>query len=423
MTQNTFAMKGTFLYSISKNELIIEEGFLICVDGISQGIVKERTEKLKNMQLYDYSNQLIIPGLIDLHLHAPQYSYVGTGMDLELLEWLESYTFPEEAKYEKEEYAIKAYKKFVRDLHKSPTTRACIFATVHKKSSLLLMEMLENTGLITMVGKVNMDCNCPDYIREETQQSIDETISFIEEAKERFQLTSPILTPRFIPTCSDDLMRSLSLLKETYQINYQSHLSENKEEIQWVHELCPDSKSYGAAYDDFGAFSQEGKTIMAHTVYLESEEEVLLKEKNVFLAHCPESNLNIASGIAPVKRFLENGLKIGLATDVAGGSTLNMFRAMMHAIQSSKMYWRLIDPVYKPLTLEETFFIATKGGGEFFGKVGSFEAGYEVDAIVINDKELNTIKEMTQKERLERLLYLGNETHITDKFVAGNKVL
>ncbi len=423
MTQKTFAMKGTFLYSISKNELKIEEGFLICIDGISQGIVKELTEKQREMHLYDYSGQLILPGMIDLHLHAPQYSYVGTGMDLELLDWLESYTFPEEKNYEQEEYAKKAYTKFVRDLQKSPTTRACIFATVHKNSSLLLMEMLESTGLITNVGKVNMDRNCPDYIREETADSIQETISFIEEATKRFQLTTPILTPRFIPTCSDELMQNLSLLKERYQINYQSHLSENMEEIQWVHELCPNSKSYGAAYDDFGAFSQEGKTIMAHTVYLESEEEVLLKEKNVFLAHCPESNLNIASGIAPVKRFLGNGLKVGLATDVAGGSSLNMFRAMMHAIQSSKMYWRLIDSTYHPLTIEETLFIATKGGGEFFGKVGSFEAGYEVDAIVIDDAELTTMKEMSVKERVERLIYLGTEIHITSKFVAGNKVL
>lgn len=424
MKSDTFALKGICIDSLSKQDIEIIDGYLICENGISQGVYKEIPKELKDITVHDYTGKLIIPGLTDLHLHAPQYSFRATGMDLELLEWLETYTFPEESKYSDIDYAKEAYSIFVQDLMYSPTTRACIFATIHSEATLTLMDMLEETGLKTMVGKVNMDRNCSNSIKEESaNESIKDTISFIEQALTKYENTLPILTPRFIPTCSDELMAKLTTLKDKYHLALQSHLSENPSEIDWVRTLCPNSKSYAYAYDDAGSFHSSGKTVMAHCVYLTQEEVDLLKEKEVFVAHCPESNINLASGIAPIRRFLNKDLKVGMGTDVAGGSSLNLFHAMALAIQVSKMYWRLVDLTCEPLTIEEVFYMATKGGGAFFGKVGGFGNGYQMDAVVLCDENLETLKQLTPKERLERLIYLGTNQNIKAKYVAGKRVI
>jgi guanine deaminase len=424
MNNEIFALKGICAYAITRNYIEIIDGYLVSEAGISQGVYEEIPIEYEGITIYDYSGKLIIPGLIDLHLHAPQYSFRGTGMDLELLEWLNTYTFPEEANYAEAEYAKRAYSIFVKDLKNSPTTRACIFGTIHKEATQILMDMLEETGMKTMVGKVNMDRNCPDYIREESaKQSIEDTIYFIEQARKNYKNTVLILTPRFIPTCSDELMRSLGELKEKYNLPLQSHLAENHSEIEWVSQLCPEAESYTDAYEKLGSFHQSGKTIMAHCVYLSEKEEAQLKEQQVFIAHCPESNVNLASGIAPVRRFLDKGLNIGIGSDVAGGSSINLFRAMTCAIQSSKLYWRLVNQSSKPLTIEEVFFLTTKGGGAFFGKVGSFEKGYKMDAVVLNDENLETTKQLSPKERLERIIYLGTNDSMVAKYVDGNKIL
>lgn len=155
-------------------------------------------------------DQLIIPGFTDLHLHAPQYAYRGTGMDLELLDWLNTITFPQEAKYADLSYAKKAYSIFVDDLKHSFTTRACIFATLHRPATELLMDMLEESGLTTMVGKVNMDRNgAPELQEKSAQASAQDTRQWLEEIKGRYDHTYPILTPRFTPSCTDELMTEL----------------------------------------------------------------------------------------------------------------------------------------------------------------------------------------------------------------------
>jgi guanine deaminase len=305
--------------------------------------------------------------MTDLHIHAPQYSYRGLGMDMELLEWLNVHAFPEESKFADLTYAKKAYRIFVDDMVKSTTTRACIFGTLHKDATLLLMELLEDAGMRAYVGKVNMDRNSPDILREESAESASKiTEQWILEA-ERFDNVRQILTPRFIPSCSDELMRELSRLQKKYELPMQSHLSENLGEIAWVQDLCPDSKFYGDAYDQFELFGGECPTIMAHCVHSGEEEVELMKEKNVFVAHCPQSNTNIASGIAPVRMYLEKDLKMGLGSDVAGGAHLSLMRAMTDAIQCSKLRWRMYDQSLEPLKFEEAFYLATKGGGEFFG--------------------------------------------------------
>lgn len=366
---------------------------------------------------------MIVPGFADLHVHAPQYSYRGLGMDMELLEWLETNTFPEESKFCDLEYAEKSYRIFVENMRKSATTRACVFATLHRPATLLLMDLFEKSGLSTFIGKVNMDRNAPDYLREETNESSEETLKWIEEAiGKNYSNTYPILTPRFVPTCTDELMKQLKQIQRKYTLPFQSHLSENPGEIAWVKELCPWSEFYGDVYDKFGLFGGDTPTIMAHCVYSDEREIRRMKENGVFIAHCPESNMNVSSGIAPVRKFLEEGLHIGLGSDVAGGSTENMFRAMAHAVQSSKLRWRISDDSLKPLTAEEVFFMATKGGGEFFGKVGSFELGYEFDAVVLDDKRLAHPQPLDVRSRLERMMYLADEREVAGKYVRGKEI-
>ena len=149
-----------------------------------------------------------------------------------------------------------------------------------------------------------------------------------------------------------------------------------------------------------------------------------MRKNGVFVAHCPASNMNLTSGIAPIRKYMTRGLNIGLGSDIAGGHSASVFRAITDTIQVSKMYFRMVDEACKPLVFSEAFYLATKGGGAFFGKVGSFEAGYEFDAIVLDDSVLPHPQPLKLAERMERAVYLGlDEKNITAKFVAGVKIL
>lgn len=425
MNEPVFILKGNIVYSKNKDELrILKDHYLISESGLVKGVFEKVPPEYAQVSVSDYGECLIIPGLTDLHVHAPQYTFRAMGMDMELLEWLETNTFPEEAKYQDLEYARRAYRIFTDNLKRSATTRACIFGTIHRDATLLLMDQLEQSGLVTYVGKVNMDRNCPDYLREESaEESGIQTVEWIKDVlHKKYQNTMPILTPRFTPSCSDELMENLKKIQMYYQIPVQSHLSENPGEIAWVKELCPWSEFYGDAYDRFGLFGADCKTVMAHCVYSGKEERQRMKENGVFIAHCPESNMNLSSGVAPVRTFLEEGMHVGIGSDVAGGSTENLFKAMALAIQASKLRWRMQDDSLKPLTLEEVFYIATKGGGEFFGNVGSFEPGFELDAVVLNDTRIVHSQNLDVRERLERMIYLADEREVRAKYVRGREI-
>ncbi len=413
-------LKGNFIYSDKNKKLIINENaYSICENGICKGIFKHIPQKYQKYKLIDYGDKIILPGLCDLHLHAPQYEFRATGMDCELLEWLNKYTFPIESKYKDISYAKVSYKKFVDDLKNSPTTRGVLFATIHNEATLELMRLLEQSGLQTYVGKVNMDRNSPEYyIEEDTQSAINDTQNWLENCN--FTHTKPIITPRFTPTCTDELLLGLSQLQNQYNLNVQSHLSENQSEIEWVQELCPTAKHYGDSYHKFDMFGTKNKSIMAHCVLSVDEEVELMKENGVFVAHCPSSNVNLSSGIAPIRMYIDKNINVGLGTDIAGGHNLNLFDEMTLAIQLSKMYWRYVNRHCLPLTIADVFYMATRGGGNFFGNVGAFEDGFEFDAIIIDDSKLTTYQNLEQ--RLERLIYLSNECKLVGKFVQGRMI-
>ena len=426
MKTGSFVLKGDLCYSLDRDHLkAVENGYLVCVDGVSAGTFDRLPEEYRALPLKDYTGKLIVPGLVDLHVHAPQYTFRGLGLDMELLEWLERNTFPEEAKYRDIEYARAAYRIFAEDLRTGPNTRACIFATVHVPGTLVLMDILEESGLITMVGKVNMDRNASDALLEaDAAASLRATEEWLDAVKGKYLRTTPILTPRFVPSCTDALLDGLGEIQRRRGLPVQSHLSENRGEVKWVKELCPWSSCYADAYDRFGLFGGPGcPTIMAHCVLSGEEEVALMKERGVYVAHCPQSNTNLASGVAPVRRYLEQGLRLGLGSDVAGGNQMSIFRAMADAIQASKLRWRLQDESLAPLTVPEVFWMGTMGGGSFFGKVGSFEAGYELDAVVLNDARLCSVRRFSVEERLERMIYLAEECGVEAKFAAGTQLL
>ncbi|MDU2374944.1 amidohydrolase family protein [Anaerococcus vaginalis] len=420
----TYALKGNIIYSKNQNEInCFENSYLICQDGKSMGVFKKLDEKYKDIEVIDFGEKIICPGLVDLHIHAPQYNFRGMGMDLELLDWLNTYTFPSEAKFKDEDYAKRSYQRFVDYLKYGPNTRHVIFASLHVKSTQILMDLMEKSKMVSFVGKVNMDRNGGvDLEEKDADESEKATLDWLESIKGKYKNTYPILTPRFIPSCTDELLEKLRKIKDEYNLPIQSHLSENLGEIEWVKELVPKAKFYGDAYNIFDLFGKNNKTVMAHCVYSNDDEQDLIKENEVFIAHCPDSNTNLTSGIAPAGKYLREGQKIGLGSDVAGGTHASIFKAMADAIKVSKLRYRLVDEKIKPLSLEEAFYMATLGGGEFFGKVGSFEKGYEFDAIVIDDEKLLEEDKFNLKQRLERIVYLSKDEDVVSKFVRGNKI-
>ena len=267
------------------------------------------------------------------------------------------------------------------------------------------MDILNHSGLGAYVGKVNMDRNCPEFLREDSVKSIEDTENFINEYGDKYERVKPIITP-----CTTKLLRGLGDLAEKYKIPVQSHLSENKDEIEFVKSLHPGYENYASIYKDAGLLGNQ-PTIMAHCVLLEDEEIEMLKQNKVFVAHSPNSNSNLASGIAPIRKFISEGIPIGLASDISGGHSLSMCNVMVDSAQASNIKWLESGKKEAPLN--------TKGSGSFFGKVGSFEKGYEFDALVIDDSSLKSFKKLSIQERLQKFIYTGNPKNIIKRYVAG----
>lgn len=413
--------KGNILFTKIKDKFeIIENGFIIVKNGKILDLYKNLPSEYQNFEVIDFSNNLIIPGMNDLHCHAPQFRNLGMAMDKELIPWLDNYTFPEEGKFRSIEYSDKVYKNFIKEVCRHGTTRIAVFATVHKESSIRLMDLFKQSGLGALVGKVNMNINCTDDLLEDTEKSISDTEYILENYYNADELVNPIITPRFIPSCNSELLKSLGDLAIKYNVPTQSHLSENLGEIDWVKQLQPESEFYGDAYNRFNLFGQT-KTLMAHCVYSCDKELELMKKNNVFAVHCPNSNLNLGSGIMPVRKFLDNDINIAFGSDISGGHDLSIFKVMVNAIQCSKLLWVNSNKQVDFLTLSEAFYMATKGGGSFFGKVGSFEKNYDFDALVLDDSNLNP-ESYSLIERLERFIYIGDDRNIIHRYVRGEEI-
>lgn len=417
--ENLLILKGNIIFTQTPEKFeIYEDSYIVSSEGKIQGVYNVLPEKYEKCSIKDYGNRLIIPSFIDLHLHASQFLQCGMGMNKKLLDWLNDYTFELEKDFANIQFAQEAYTSFADKLIKSGTLRACIFATSSTKGTEILFEILKKKGIGAYIGKVDMDRNAPDSIIEPKDELIKGTKYLIEKYKNE-KLVKPIITPRFAPTCSDELLKELGSLANEYNLPVQSHLDENLDEIKWVQNLFPQTKNYSQAYNMNDLFGQT-KTVMAHCIYLNEDEINLVKNNNVMLVHCPDSNINLRSGIMPVRKYLDIGLPIGLGTDVAGGHKIALNEAMVRAVQLSKIV-NIDNPEIKPLTIEEVFYLGTKSGGKFFGKTGSFEKGYSMDALIIEDDKIISDR-YSIEDRLEKFIYTGDDRNICARYVEGEYI-
>lgn len=270
--------KGNFLYTPALGELTVREGEYLVVEGEKYaGFYRALPQEYAGQPVTDFGRALVLPAFCDLHLHAPQMVNRGVGYDQELLPWLETYTFPVEARYGDADFAEAAWKRFLNRMWANGTLRFSAFATIHKEAAWRLMELTERAGLSALIGKVNMDRNAPDSLREDTDASLADTEELICRSRAELKHVEYILTPRFVPSTTARLMDGLGRLGERYELPVQSHLSENRSEIAWVGQLHPECASYTEVYRDYGLL-RRGCTIMAHAVHLTGREEAILRE-------------------------------------------------------------------------------------------------------------------------------------------------
>eukprot|EP00644_Phytophthora_capsici_P003280 jgi/Phyca11/532719/estExt2_fgenesh1_pg.C_PHYCAscaffold_70143 len=441
------AYKANVVHSVALGQLQVLQPGLVGVD--EQGKItfvldlnqSETTEHFD--ELVDLSDQLLLPGFIDGHAHAPQYSFIGVGMHLPLLKWLETYTFPYEAKFQSVDYARAVYEKAVRRHLNNGTTTCSYFATVHLDACKVLTDILEHVGQRGYVGKVNMDRNGSYGLQEDTQSSIDDTREFVRYVQhKKNDLLTPVITPRFVPSCTSKLMHALAEIsrEHTPKLPVQSHLGENRDEIKWVKSLHPESKTYTGVYDDRGLLHE--RSYMAHCIWCSKGERELLREKQTAVIHCPNSNFSLSSGVLNVRRLLQEGIKVGLGTDVSGGYSPSMLDAIRQAVIASKLVSigngsssdeDSDERQEEPLSYAEAFHLATMGSAEALGlgdKVGNFIVGKDFDALVVDpytanspiDEAHDPVEAADVLHTFQKFLFLGDDRNIVSIFVGGRQV-
>ncbi|MCH4890758.1 guanine deaminase [Acidaminobacter sp. JC074] len=408
--------KGNIIFTKEKQAFdIIEDGFILSDEGKVLEVGHGLDDKYPDLEVIDYSNHLLIPGFVDLHFHAVQYGNLGIGLDEELLDWLNDYTFKEEAKFQDLTYARAIFDKAINHMIASGTTRMVFFSSIHQAAAELLMDLCSEKGVGAFVGKVNMDRNAPDSLLEDSDQSLEITRYLLENDREE---AKAIITPRFVPSCSKDLMDRLGeLASKGYPV--QTHISENESEIEWVKSLHPEAKNYLDVYDKAGLITD--KTILAHCVFCTEEERQVIFDKKAFVAHCPAANFNLTSGIMNAKLYLDKGIRIGLGTDVGAGHTPSIRQVIVEAIKMSKVN-HMMDKTMPVLSLSEAFYMATKGGGQYFGKVGSFEKSYDLDMLVIKPDDLSLTRNMPILNQLQRFIYAGDNLMISAVYCKGKRL-
>ena len=415
-------LKGNIVQAPALGELqITEQGYLVLEDGVIRGVYDRLPLEYATAPLVDYGQALVMQSFADMHLHAPQYPMLGMGMDLPLLEWLDTYTFPTEARFADTDYARRIYRRLATDLITNGTTRVCMFSSLHTDATWILMEELERAGVTGYVGKVNMDRNgLPGILQETTEESVRETLRWLEGC--HFDHVKPILTPRFTPSCTDELMAVLGKLAAQRGLYVQSHLSENANEIAWVRELHPECRQYWETYDKYGLWKDH--TVMAHCVHSDQRERRAIKEHGVVVVHCADSNVNICSGICPVRRMVNEGLWVTLGSDIAGGAQLPMYKVITMSIRTSKAR-RVTDEQHPEfLTVAEGYYLGTTSGHKYFGAGEGFAVGDKLHAVVIDDGDFpEAAHPLNVEERFERAIYMTHRHNIVSVWSDGREVV
>jgi guanine deaminase len=425
----------------------IEDGMLIVANGkiAAVGDYRDLKDKVKDLTgsstVYaEYKDDLIMPGFIDSHIHYPQTELIASYGE-QLLEWLTMYTFPTERQFASYEHASKISKAFLKELLRNGTTTALVLGTVHKESVDALFEAALKVNMRLIAGKVMMDRNAPDYLLDTAASSYEESRQLIEKWHGRGRLLYAV-TPRFAPTSTLEQLKVAAKLKHEYPTTYiHTHLSENLAECEWVKSLYPDSKNYLDVYHGFGLTGN--RSIFAHGVHLSDEEFQMLHDTGSAVIFCPTSNLFLGSGLFKMRDAKKKGreVKVGMGTDVGGGSTFNMLQTLNEAykvvlLQQNGMITKV------PLSVFEGLYQGTLGSARSLGlddKVGTFKAGTEADFIVLSFAEtdlqalrMNRVNTRVAggeissgqgfAEKLFVLMTLGDDRNIKATYLEGRPV-
>ena len=427
----TTAIRGRFLdiqntvaqaREIHDQVRYVEDGLLITEQGKVTwfGTWQEGQARITNeMEFAHYPDQLIVPGFIDTHIHFPQTEMVGAYGE-QLLEWLNTYTFPTEMQFKDKKYADEIAHFFVNELLKNGTTTALVFCTVHPQSVDALFEAAERHQMRLIAGKVMMDRHAPEDLCDTAETAYTESKALIEKwhAKGRNLYA---ITPRFAPTSTPEQLEKAGQLKAEYPDVYvHTHLSENKNEIAWVKDLFPEQKGYLDVYHHYGLTGSQ--SVFAHCVHLEDAEWDCMHDTDSAIAFCPTSNLFLGSGLFPLKKTWEKNVKVGLGTDIGAGTSFSQLQTLNGAYKVQQLQG-------DKLSAFESLYHATLGGAKALNlddKLGNFNLGKEADFVVLNlnATALQTLRQQRAKnieDALFALFTMGDDRNVKATYVYGQK--
>ncbi len=404
-------------YEYFEDGLLLLEGDRVVRAGAAGELLPGLDER---DNLHEHPGRLIVPGFVDTHIHYPQAEVIGS-YGTRLLDWLERYTFPAEARYVDYDYALARAHAFCDELLRNGTTSALVFCTVHAQSVEAFFAAAQGRRMRVIAGKVLMDRNAPEHLRDTPERGYEESAALIERWHGQARLGYAV-TPRFAPTSSArQLALAGKLLQEYPGVHLHTHLSENVEEARWVAELFPEASDYTDVYDRAGLVT--GRSVFAHGVQLNERERHCLGRAGAALAFCPTSNLFLGSGLFDYEGARAAGIEVGLGTDVGGGTSFSMLRTLDEGYKVLQLRGQTLDPL-------RAFYLATRGGARALGldaRVGSFEPGREADFLVLDPAATPLLEARLAQadgiaEKLFALQVLGDDRVVAETWVAGECV-
>jgi guanine deaminase len=400
----------------------IEDGLLLVQDGRIKtiGIAEDLLPLLPpGVEVTDHRGKILMPGLIDAHIHYPQTDVIASH-GKRLLDWLNDYTFPAEAAFADTDHAAAVAEFFLDELMRNGTTTAAVYPTLHKNSVDAFFSAAQKRGLRMLCGKVMMDRHCPEFLRDEAESSYADSAELIERWHGRDRLIYAV-TPRFAATSSERQLELAGKLLDDYPgVRLQTHIAENSEEIRWVEELFPWSKNYLDVYDHFGLVRPGA--LFGHCIHFDDASWARMASSGATAVHCPTSNLFLGSGLFDYDRAHREGVPVAVATDVGGGTSFSMLRTLHEAYKVAQMGRRALDSL-------DAFYLATRGGAKALGldkQIGSFDAGCEADFIVLDPDATPILSRRmaaakTLEEKLFLLMMLGDDRAVAGTYVMGKK--
>lgn len=430
MSTTVKAYRAAILHSIADPAVVgvehsyeyFEDGVLVVENGqvAKVGHAADLLTTLKGVGITEYRDALITPGFIDTHIHYPQTGMIASYGE-QLLDWLNTYTFPTEQQFADKAHASDVAGIFLKELLRNGTTTALVFGTVHKQSVDAFFEAAEALNLRMIAGKVLMDRNAPDYLTDTAESGYADSKELIERWHGKGRLHYAV-TPRFAPTSTpEQLTLAGQLLSEYPDLYMHTHLSENRKEIEWVKALFPERKGYLDVYDHYKLIG--ARSVFAHGVHLCDDECKRLAETGSAVAFCPTSNLFLGSGLFDLNKLEEHGVRVGLGTDVGAGTSFSQLQSLNEAYKVMQLQGKKLDPF-------KSLYLATLGGANALyldDKLGNFESGKDADFVVLDYNATPLISYRMQQaktldEKLFALTMLGDDRAVKETFAAGLSV-